>query len=46
MPKNRKLLVEMEQALFEYNAALAALQRAVCTKDIEKEIPERKTPTK
>jgi outer membrane protein len=34
------------QALFEYNVALAALQRAVGTTDIEKEIPERKAPTK
>jgi len=34
------------QALFEYNVALAALQRAMGTTDIEKEIPERKAPTK
>ena len=34
------------QALFEYNVALATLQRAMGTTDIEKEIPERKAPTK
>jgi len=34
------------QALFEYNVALAALQRAMGTTDIEKEIHKRKAPTK